>query len=124
MKIIFTAKEVSAINGFSAKISSVAKKTAEKMCIILGKDPKFAKAKVKEFVDNDTVSVDEKKSGDVVINISEGWTVGFFDKFGEVVHAWIDVGFTAMVTCLPLLKIAVTKQKEFLAHTDKLTKED
>lgn len=124
MKIIFTAKEVSAINGFSAKISSISKKTAEKMCIILGKDPKFAKAKVKEFVGNNTVSVDEKKSGAVVININEGWTVGFFEKFGEVVHAWIDVGFTAMATCLPLLKIAATKQKEFLVHTDKLTKED
>lgn len=124
MKIVFTAKEVSAINCFTAKISGIAKKAAEKMCIILGKDSKFAKVKVKEFVGNDTVSVDEKKSGTVVINISEGWTVGFFDKFGEVVHAWIDVGFTAMVACLPLLKIAVTKQKEFLVHTDKLTKED
>lgn len=124
MKIVFTAKEVSAINGFSAKIKAITEKTAEKMCIILGKDPKFAKVKTKEFVDNDTVSVDEKKSGAVVINISEGWTVGFFDKFGETVHAWIDVAFTAMVTCLPLLKIAVTKQKEFMVHTDKLTKED
>lgn len=124
MKIVFTAKEVSAINGFSVKISNIAKKTAEKMCIILGKDPKFAKVKVKEFVGNNTVSVDEKKSGAVCINISESWTVDFFEKFGEVIHAWIDVGFTAMVTCLPLLKIAVTKQKEFLVHTDKLTKED
>ena len=124
MKIVFTAKEVSAIKAFSAKIQEVTEKATEKMCIILGKDPKFAKVKAKEFVKNDTVSVDEKKSGSIVINVSEGWTVGFIDKFGETVHAWVDVAFTAMVTCLPLLKIAVTKQKEFMVHADKLTKED
>lgn len=124
MKIIFSPKEVSAAKEFKSKFFSLIEKTAEKVCIVTGKDPKLAKTKAKEFLNKDIVTVSNEESGVSIVEVDEKWVTGFIDKFGETVCAWIDVGFNVMVSCLPLAKIAFFKQKELGEHMKQLNKKD
>lgn len=124
MKIVFSSKEVAVAKEFKLKFFSMIEKTAEKICIVTGKNPEFAKTKAKEFLNKDIITVSNEDSGASIVEVDEKWVTGFIDKFGETVCAWIDVGFNVMVSCLPLAKIAMFKHKELGEHMKQLTKED
>lgn len=124
MKIVFSSKEVAAIKEFKSNFFNMVEKTAEKVCIATGKNPELAKAKVKEFLNKNVITVTHEESGSSTVIVDEKWFVGLVDKFGDTISAWIDVGFNVLVSCLPLAKIAFFKQKELGDHMLKLTKKD